>query len=83
MNAGRRDALEGLVSVWSSEIGAISYADIISALDGMLLTSVIDNRKQILKLMDELRTLRTKIDKIKKKLVLSIDILFFLSILSG
>ena len=66
MDTARRDAFDSLEKVWSSEMGAMSIVNIPSALDIMILTAAIDNRKLLLKIMDELEILETKILKIEK-----------------
>jgi len=38
---------------WSSEMAAMIYADVLSALDLILLTAVTDNRREIIKLRNE------------------------------
>jgi len=43
----RREAFERLLEVWSSEKGAINNAETPTALDAMLLTAVVDNRRLI------------------------------------
>jgi hypothetical protein len=44
VSKGRREAFDRLVEAWSSELGAISYAESISLMDLLLLTGGIDNR---------------------------------------
>jgi len=68
MDAGRRDAFDSLVRAWSSEQGAMSHARVPTALDVMLLTAVIDNRKLIEEVFDEIGVMRVKLDKIDSKL---------------
>jgi hypothetical protein len=43
-------AFDELWSTWSSEMAAMIYADIIPVTDLILLTSVVDNRREIEKL---------------------------------
>jgi len=68
MDASRRDAFDSLVRAWSSEQGAMSYARVPTALDVMLLTGLIDNRKLIEDIFDEIGVMRLKLDKIDGKL---------------
>ena len=44
VNKGRREAFDRLVEAWSSELGAISYAESLSLMDLLLLTGGVDNR---------------------------------------
>ena len=49
-------AFDEFFPTWSSEMAAMIYADVLSALDLILLTAAIDNRREIMKLkkqMDE------------------------------
>jgi len=43
----RRDAFDRLVEAWSSELGAVTYAESIRMLDLMLLTAAVENRRLI------------------------------------
>lgn len=65
MDAGRRDAFDSLVKTWSSEQGAMSYARVPTALDVMLLTGVIDNRKLVEDSLDQLGVMSSKLEKIE------------------
>jgi hypothetical protein len=51
---GRREAFDRLVEVWSSELGAVTYAESISLFDLLLLTAAVDNRKLIEELSERL-----------------------------
>lgn len=68
MDAGRRDAFDSLIRVWGSEQGAMSYARVPTALDVMLLTAAIDNRKLIEDLHDQIEVMRSKLEKIDARL---------------
>ena len=68
MDLSRREALDSLKKVWSSEMGAMSYVKIPAVLDIMFLTAVVDNRKLILKLLDQVGVLRSKVEKIESLL---------------
>jgi hypothetical protein len=39
---------------WSSEMAAMIYAEVLSVLDLILLTAVIDNRREIMKLREKI-----------------------------
>jgi hypothetical protein len=62
MDAGRREAFD------SSEQGAMSYARIPAALDTMLLTAAIDNRKLIEELIVQLGRITSRLSLIENKL---------------
>lgn len=68
IDAGRREAFDSLAKVWSSEQGAMSYARVPSALDSMMLTAAIENRKLITELLEENVKLRSRLEKIERKL---------------
>jgi DNA repair protein RadA len=68
MDPSRRDAFDSLIKVWSNEQGAMSHARVPTALDIMLLTGVIDNRKLIEELSDRFEILESKITKMISKL---------------
>jgi len=73
MDTGRRDAFDSLIRTWSSEQGAMSYARIPTALDVMLLTAAIDNRKLIEELSDQLGVITSKLSFIENKLQKTFD----------
>ena len=52
-----RESFDSLIEVWSSELGAMSYAKIPSALDCMLVLAVLDNRKLIMKLEEQVASI--------------------------
>lgn len=54
MDASHRGAFAISLKVWSSEMGAMSYADILAVLDIMAITTSIDNRKLIMELVNSL-----------------------------
>ena len=64
MDVARRDAFDNLLRTLSSELGAMSYAKIPTVLDVMLLTGLVDNRKLIIKLSNQLEALESKIKKL-------------------
>ena len=51
-------AFDELWPSWSSEQGAMIYAEVLSALDLLLLTAAVDNRREIEVLRAELEGLR-------------------------
>jgi len=61
----RREAFNLLVEAWSGEMGAMSYANIPSVLDVMLLTAVIDNRKRIEELAEQLSETLSRLRKLQ------------------
>jgi hypothetical protein len=52
-----QEAFDELWPTWSSEMAAMIYAEILSVMDLLLLTSVIDNRREIRKMKKELQQL--------------------------
>jgi len=73
MDADRRDAFDSLLRAWSSEQGAMSYARVPTALDVMLLTAVVDNRRLIEDLFDQIGVMRSQLEKIDGKLEKLLD----------
>jgi len=45
-----QEAFDQFWPTWSTEMAAMIYAEVLSALDLLLLTSVVDNRREIMKL---------------------------------
>ena len=45
-----QDAFDQLWPTWSSEMAAMIYAEILQVMDLILLTSIVDNRREIEKL---------------------------------
>ena len=68
MDPARRDAFDSIVKAWTSEQGAMSYAKVPSVLEVMLLAATVDNRKTIEDLQDEVRELRSHIQKAQSDL---------------
>jgi len=64
MDPKRRDAFDSLIKAWSSEQGTMSYARIPTVLGVMLLTAVVDNRRLIEDLFDQVKIIELKIGKI-------------------
>ena len=46
-DGGRREAFDALWPVWADEQGAMINSDIVSGLDLLLLTAIVDNRREI------------------------------------
>jgi len=63
MDPARRDAFDSIVKAWTAEQGAMSYAKVPSVLEVMLLAASVDNRKTIEDLRDEVRELRSHLQK--------------------
>ena len=51
-------AFDELWPTWANEQAAMIYAEILSALDLLLLTAVTDNRREIMKIRNEIRNER-------------------------
>jgi hypothetical protein len=49
-----QNAFDELFPTWSSEMAAMIYAEVLSALDLILLTAAIDNRREIMKLREQM-----------------------------
>jgi len=49
-----QEAFDELWPTWSSEMAAMIYAEVLSVMDLLLLTSVIDNRREIRKLKEKI-----------------------------
>ena len=47
-----QEAFDQFWPTWSTEMAAMIYAEVLSALDLLLLTSVVDNRREIMKLQN-------------------------------
>ena len=52
-----QDAFDELWPAWSNEMAAMIYAEVLSVLDLLLLTSVIDNRSEIRKMKEKIEQL--------------------------
>jgi hypothetical protein len=57
-------AFDELWPVWSSEQGAMIYAEVMSALDLLLLTAAVDNRREIEELRREVEGARRLIKEL-------------------
>ena len=56
-----QEAFDEFWSSWSSEQGAMIFAEVLSALDLLLLTAAVDNRREIEALRGELEGLRSEV----------------------
>ena len=56
-----QEAFDELWPSWSSEQGAMIFAEVLSALDLLLLTAAVDNRREIEALRGELEGLRSEV----------------------
>ena len=65
MDASRRDSFDRLLKAWSSEREAMNYAKVPTVLDVMLLTGLVDNRKLIETLFDQVNVIDLNLDRIK------------------
>ncbi|MFQ6053255.1 MAG: hypothetical protein ACE5OO_03365 [Candidatus Bathyarchaeia archaeon] len=59
----RREAFNGLVEAWSSELGAMSYGESLTLFDLMLLVAVIDNRSRNTRLVEEMQLLKERLSR--------------------
>ena len=57
MEQTRQRAFESLLKSWTAEQGAMSYCNLPSVLDTMLLTAIVDNRKKIMELNERVNRL--------------------------
>jgi len=57
-------AFDELWPAWSSEQGAMIYAEVMSALDLLLLTAAVDNRREIERLWREVEGARRLIEEL-------------------
>jgi len=66
LKVDRRDAFDSLVKAWSSELGAMSYAESLTLLDLLLLASAVENRSLIAELMGDVEGLRVEVGHLKR-----------------
>jgi len=64
----RREAFNSLLQVWSSERAAMNNAEVPTALDVMLLTAVVDNRRLIQDLFSRMDAIQSDLKEIKRLL---------------
>jgi len=67
MSKRRREAFDRLVEAWSSELGAISYAESLSLMDLILLTGEVDNRAFSESLKNRMDNLDAILNEYEKK----------------
>ena len=66
MDSKHREAFDMLGKAWTQEVGAMSYSKVPTVLDIMLLTAIIDNRKNIGGLLEEVQGLKASIEEVRK-----------------
>ncbi len=66
MDPERREAFDELSRAWTAEQGAMSYAKVPTVLDTLFLTAVVDNRKSVDEVIDQLNILRIEIEELKR-----------------
>jgi RecA/RadA recombinase len=66
MDRERREAFNALVETWSSELGAMGYAESLTLLDLMLLAAAVDNRSLITKLRGDFDDLRVEVRRLRE-----------------
>jgi hypothetical protein len=49
-----QEAFDQLWPIWSAEMAAMIYAEVLSALDLTILTATVDNRREIMKIQQRL-----------------------------
>jgi len=54
VDSERREAFDELVEAWSETVGAMSHSDLPSVLLTLLLSAVVDNRKEVMVLRKKL-----------------------------
>jgi len=63
-DAAMQRAFDELWPAWSSEQGAMIYAEVLSAIDLLLLTAAVDNRREIEELRRANREARRTIEEL-------------------
>jgi hypothetical protein len=64
---GLQRAFDELWPAWSSEQGAMIYAEVLSALDLLLLTAAVDNRRQIEELREASLEAKRALEELRKR----------------
>ena len=67
----RREAFDNLVGAWSSELGAMSFAESVKLLDLLFLVAVVENRSLSESLSVRIRSLEERISRVEERLGLS------------
>ncbi|MFP3952413.1 MAG: hypothetical protein ACLFVP_09780 [Candidatus Bathyarchaeia archaeon] len=62
----RREAFDELVEAWSSELGAMTYANSMKLQDLLFLVALVDNRRKVKELEKRQRELNETYEKIKE-----------------
>ena len=60
-----QEAFDELWPTWSSEMAARIYAEVLSVMDLLLLTSVLDNRREIRKLKKEMKKMEEELTSLR------------------
>jgi hypothetical protein len=55
-----QEAFDHLSPTWSSEMAAMIHAEVLSALDLLILTATVDNRREIMKIQQRLHEERPR-----------------------
>ena len=55
-----QEAFDQLWPTWSSEMAAMIYAEVLTALDLLILTATVDNRREIVKIQQILKASRLR-----------------------
>jgi hypothetical protein len=63
-NTDMQKAFDELWPAWSTEQGAMIYAEVLSSIDLLLLTATIDNRREIKRLRQENTKLKRHISEL-------------------
>ena len=66
MDFRRRDAFNELIKAWSDELHAMSYLNLPTMMEAMLLTAVVDNRREIELIKRKIDELRVLLEGIRK-----------------
>lgn len=68
LKVDRRDGFEQLVEAWSSELGAMSFAESLTLLDLMLLVAAVENRSLLSGLHRDTENLTERVSNIEERL---------------
>jgi RecA/RadA recombinase len=66
LDPARQEAFDHIVKGWTSEQGAMSYANVPTVLDVMLLVAAVDNRRAIDDLYGQVKLLREGLEEIRR-----------------
>jgi hypothetical protein len=68
LKSGRREAFDQLVEAWSSELGAVTFAESFALLDLMLLVAVVENRGLCGRMLQGMDLLGEKVSRVEERL---------------